>query len=111
TFCNQPLATVAVSKLFVPNGGPDATADDLPLAITLEGHGMFAPGSVADNRSDYSSKQVSAGVYTVTETITPGWHLRDITVSGAGCRAVVPENLLQALEFELGRAIHLLHLE
>lgn len=111
TFCNQPLAKVAVRKMFIPNGGPDATADDLPLAITLEGHGQFAPGPVVDNRSDYSSKRVSAGQFTITETLNNGWHLRDVTVSGAGCEEVVPGNLLEALEAQLVRVIHLLHRE
>ena len=112
TFCNQPLANIVVTKRYVPNGGPDATDDDLPLSIGLSGHGAFVPaGSTQGNRTDYLPKLVSPGRYTVTETLDPAWRPAGAVVVGAGCAEVVPGDLFEALESELIRAVELLHAE
>lgn len=109
TFCNQPLVSIAVTKSYAPNGGPDATDDDVPLSIVLEGHGAFVPaGPTLNNETSYQPRLVSAGRYTVTETLAPIWHPIAATVAGIGCLEVVPGDLFEAFEEELIRAIELL---
>src|SRR5690606_7189614 len=81
------------------------------LAIALESHGAFVPGITANNQTEYTPKLVPAGQYTVTETMTAGWQMRGVTVSGDGCREVVPEDLFEALESQLVQALHLLQFE